>query len=555
MAPVTTDFLRERADAAPVTLRHLLATPILAENAALLAGHAGIDAAVTDVAAGSMTGSIDLPSTGAQVLAVVDGRQLRADTYQIDVAIRNTHEKAGAGLILCTDRTNIVLAAIRLANKLKVPLIVVENANPIVLTDDLRRIVSAPQLVRSNTLLSVIDTISRASSRQTLSQTLSLLSETLNADLALISAERTLVAGNALVHDEGATLREVVTATITNDGTTLAQPMNLARNESASFWLLARMENPTESRLAVTKDALLLSSWFIATRLVADRLERERDARFRMGVLSSIISGQERFETVLKEHLALLEWRVDGWCAAIHWQASGDVDPLRILSLTDQLGHALRVTGMNGALVERPDGWTSWIVSEQEPSAATFAELTAAVQKTVTSFLGLAPGLRLHVGIGRPYLGLAGLRMSLSESKEAGTIAQASGGLHGVQHIDAMGIRRILLGWYTSDSFAEFAHTLLTPLLEVDADGSLLHTLEIYLDQESSATMAAQILGVHRNTILNRIDRLKTVLTVDLDNAEERLAVQLACRVVKMKRDDSLRGTTSTHQVKDAGPD
>lgn len=539
MASVTANFARDRADATPVTLRQLLAMKLLATSTALMAGESGIDATVVDVKAGSINGSSSTLRPPPGVLSVVDGRHLRRDTYQVDMAIREVYEHGGTGIIICTDRSNIALAAIRLANKFKVPVVVADGIDPIVLTDELRRIVQAPRLVRSSTLLAAVESLHRSSTNAPMDQSLARLGEALDAQLGLISAEGTLVSGMPNAAGALLTLRDVVTETVLADTTIISQPINLARKEPASFWLLASVASPTASQISIVKDALLISSWFFATRLVADRLERERDARFRMGVLSSILSGKERFEPVLKEHLALLQWKVDGWCSAIHWQASGDVDSLRVLSLTDQLSRALTAQGLTGPLVERPDGWTSWIVSAEEPSASTYPELAASVDTALTSFLALAPRLRLHVGIGRPYVGLDGLRTSLAESKEAATIAQAAGGLRGVQHIDAMGVRRILLGWYTSDSFAEFAHTLLAPLLAVDADGILLQTLEIYLDEESSATVAAQVLSVHRNTILNRVERLRSLLTVDLDDAEERLAVQLACRVVKLKRDNA----------------
>jgi purine catabolism regulator len=35
--------------------------------------------------------------------------------------------------------------------------------------------------------------------------------------------------------------------------------------------------------------------------------------------------------------------------------------------------------------------------------------------------------------------------------------------------------------------------------------------------------------------VLNRVERLRSLLTVDLDDPDERLAVQLACRVAKLK--------------------
>lgn len=538
MVGVTTGYARERADSAPVTLRQLLASGAIDTPSSIVAGDEGLDTQVTDVVTGSIKGSSSLLTTEPGALAVLEGGDLRADTYQVDMAIRGAHESASAGIILCTERANVVLAAMRLANKLRVPVIVVENADPIVLADRLRQIVASPRLVRSNTILAVVETLSKAVPEARLDEVLESLSDALDGTLALVSAEGRLVAGNSQAQPPRASdLLEVPTSTVYPPHAFLAQPMSLARRETPSFWLVARLDNPTESRINVVKDCLMIASWSIGTRLVSDRLERERDARFRMGVLNSILSGQERFEAVLLEHLAVLGWNVDGWCTAIHLQASGESDSLRILTLTDQLAKTFEDRGLSGPLVERPDGWTSWVLRRKEPPASAYHEIVSLAADAVGSFLALAPGMRLHVGIGRPYLGLDGLRTSLAEAKEASTIAQAAGGISGVQHIDEMGVRRILLGWYASESFAEFAHTLLDPLLAQDHDGSLLHTLEVYLDEESSATMAASRLGVHRNTILNRVERLRGLLTVDLDDPDERLAVQLACRVVKLKRD------------------
>lgn len=540
MVIVTGGFTRERADAAPVTLRQLLASGAFGLIFEIVAGAEGLDSVVTNVVAGTIRGASGLLHTDPGVLAVLESGDLRVDTYQVDMAIRGAHESKSAGIVLCTERVNVVLAATRLANKLKVPVIVADTQDPIELADALRKVVLEPRMVRSDTLLNVVETLTRVSLSARLDDVLLSLGSALGAKLALVSAEGILVAGVADAQvPSSSELLEVPTTTIVTPHTYVAQPLHLARGEAPSFWMIAQLRVPTDAQVSIVRDAMVISSWFVATRLVTDRLERERDARFRMGVLNSILSVQERFESALLEHLAILGWRVDGWCSAIHLQASGHADPLRILTLTDQLSRSLADRGVVGPVVERPDGWTCWVVSRGEPQAASYQSMAESVEGAIVAFLALAPRLRLHVGIGRPYLGLDGLRTSLAEAKEAATIAQAAGGTAGVQHIDQMGVRRILLGWYTSESFGEFAHTLLGPLLVADTDGSLLHTLEIYLDEESSATVAASRMGVHRNTILNRVERLRSLLTVDLDDPEERLAVQLACRVVKLKRGEN----------------
>jgi len=44
------------------------------------------------------------------------------------------------------------------------------------------------------------------------------------------------------------------------------------------------------------------------------------------------------------------------------------------------------------------------------------------------------------------------------------------------------------------------------------------------------------VLGVHRNTVAARLRRVEELLTVDLGNPDDRLALHLACRVTAADR-------------------
>ncbi len=57
-------------------------------------------------------------------------------------------------------------------------------------------------------------------------------------------------------------------------------------------------------------------------------------------------------------------------------------------------------------------------------------------------------------------------------------------------------------------------------------------TLAAYLDAESSVAETAAVLGVHRNTVADRIDRVQRLLGVDLGDPETRLALHLATRAL-----------------------
>ena len=528
---------RAQADATPVTVRQILATSGLAEKVDVLAGTAGLDRTVRNAAVGVLGEALPDPASLSGTLLVLDSRRLRADSYQIDMTLRAASDAAASGLILCGPRTLVALAALRFADKISLPLAVAADGEPLILADIVRRIACDPLSVRTQTFLAALEALQRSPARDPVDSVMRALGPILNGDVAVIGGDGTVVAGVDEASPAATSKLLEVPSTITEaDWVFVTQPLSLAAGERPSYWIVARLPSPTATWKSLVVDVLSMSAWFVASRLVADRLQRERDARFRLGVLNSIVSGQDRPEPVLLEQFAVLGWQADGWCTAVHLQASGEVDPLQILTLTDELSRQLHATGVHGPLIERPDGWNLWVLAKDEPLAASASAFTAAVRRAIERFTQAAPRLRLHAGIGRAHYGLVGLRASLAESKEAATIAQAAGNTFGVQHIDEMGVRRILLGWYASDSFAEFAHTLLGPVLAVDPGGELLMTLETYLDSESSATLAAAELSVHRNTVLNRVDRLRSLLTVNLDDPDERLAVQLACRVVKLRR-------------------
>lgn len=530
--------LESAQDALPVTVRQILASDSLA-GASLVGGSAGLDNVVADVKVFNSLLIEKSKDELGQCLLVFDASSLKNDTYQVDVAMRNAFDSGACGVLLISPATRIGVPAIRLAEKLELPLIVAIGKEPLRFADELRRIVRLPFVVRSDAILRALDRLRKIPRGGNIDDVLTTLAQLLQGSTALLGSEGAIVASatpNDFAQPLAIPLLDVPTVEHVGASVFLAQGLTLAPREKSTFWLVAKIRSPSPSRVALVGEVLAVSSWFASTILVAERLEKERDARFRLGVLNAITATKERPEPMVLEQLGVLGWQVDGWCTAFHLQVSGDVDPLRILNGTDELSRIMRGAGISGPIIERPDGWSGWFVEKNEPHANSYAEVVTKLTNVLTRLMSTSPRIRLHLGIGHPYQGVVGLRGSLAEAKEACTIAQASGDSMAVQHIDEMGVRRILLGWYASEDFAEFAHTLLAPAIVADHDGELIRTLEAYLDNQSSPTETANQLGIHRNTVLNRIEKLRSLLTVNLDDPDERLAVQLACRVVKLKR-------------------
>ncbi len=516
----------------PVTVRQLSALDVLA-TASLVGGAAGLDRRVREVVVSS---SLEIGPVPAGALVVLDGAGLRNDTYQVDIALRALSECDGAGLVLIAPASALGLATGRLANKLELPIMTMRSGDTLSICDALRQQVLTPQLFVTRVLLESMEALRQGADADGVPGALKAVTTILETSASLVGMEGRVVAGEELEPPLAAHDRlPVAMRGRLDDLTQVVHPISLAPRERPSFWLVVRRRDATDVWASTAADVLRLAALSVGTRLVADRLQRERDARFRLGVLNAITASPEHPEPALLEQVGVLGWQLTGWCTAVHVHVGGDSDQLRVLTLTDDFARALSRLDISETLIERPDGWTYWTVASSEPATGTYPQTVRALRQAARRFVNSHSRVQLFVGVGRPYQGLHGLQLSLAEAREASTIAQAGGGDAVVHHIDELGVKRILLGWYASETFAEFARTLLGPLLKIDVNDELVPTLEAFLDCESSPTEAAALLHVHRNTVLNRMERTRAVLAIDLDDPEERLAVQLACRIRRLR--------------------
>jgi len=529
--PIPTSF----GTAGLTTVKQLLTLKTLADGK-LVGGEGGIDSYIEDIEIIAAHSPKSAVLQAQKKVIILDASTFISDNYQIDITLREASDANCSALFITNQKGQINISAIRLANKLALPLVVVPSKDPLELADELRRVIRLPFIQRSDAVLRVADRFKNLPKLNSIASALGILSNELNAHVALVGANRSIVvqsdASNFTMPDD-IELLDVAISRSDNEDEYLLQPLALAPRERPSFWVIAKMKSPSDAWVKIGNEVLGFTAWFFSAALIGERLVQERDARFRLGVLNAISAASDHPDPALINQLGVLGWRVDGWCTAIHCQAIGDVDPLRILNGTPELQQKLQSIGFVGPLIERPDGWSGWIVEKSEPQSRSFTALVTNLREAVEGLASTSPGLRLYFGLGRSHEGILGLQASLTEAKEACTIAKLGGKNWDVQHIDEMGVKRILLGWYESETFADFATNLLQPVRSVDSDGTLFQTLETYLDCNCSPSDVAEALKIHRNTVINRVEKLKSLLKLNFDEADERLALQLACRVIK----------------------
>lgn len=531
--PLTRDTrLMERSPqtSAHVTVRELFALAAF-EGVEVLGGESGLDAKVTSVQLAPRSRT-EFPIE-PHALLIVDAARVAVDSFFLDLVLRWASEADAAAVAVINPEAPLGLAPRRLSRNLGLPLAKV-NADTYLLLDALREAVLEPERQLVTLVAAAATQLGMLTDRTGLSGPLRVLENVLDASTSLVGIAGTAIAGGSSAPELQASERLPVYTVSGVDGhlTRAVQPISLAAGEPPSFWLVVERPSATAHWQRGAKLVMGIASQYLALILMSERLVQERDARLQLGVLNAIVST-ENPDSTLMQQISTLGWPVDGWCSGIHINFSGSQDEFRLLSQARQLHVLLQEHGVNGPLIERSDGWTTWMLDDREPQSGAYRVTSDRVRRVLREIHGLHSESRVSAGVGRPQLGLRGLRFSLEEAQEAASIAKASGTRLLVQHIDELGLERVLFRWYTSPEFKEFAQSVLKPIHDID-DGELMRTLEVYLDHESSPTVTADMLGVHRNTIMNRLFRIKSALAADLDDVDQRLAIQLACKAFNL---------------------
>ncbi|MFF9588796.1 PucR family transcriptional regulator [Streptomyces sp. NPDC014646] len=238
---------------------------------------------------------------------------------------------------------------------------------------------------------------------------------------------------------------------------------------------------------------------------------------------------------------------VDGWHMALRLEA-GDLDAADRPKVLDAvMSRALTLLRSWDGPAAQPSGaapppgdavqWNAALVDDAlvllgtwpaDPGADGRRATLARARRVVDRLAGLRPEAGLRCGVGSPHRGPLGIRTSAREARAA--VPRGLG--PAVAAHDAVGLDRMLLEWYASDTAREAVAELLAPVLALGPERAepLLRTLQGYLDHNNSPGRAAEALHLHRNAVGARIRKVVRLTGADLSDPDVRLALQLACR-------------------------
>jgi sugar diacid utilization regulator len=287
---------------------------------------------------------------------------------------------------------------------------------------------------------------------------------------------------------------------------------------------------------------LVLHTAALAAARLLDLARRahEMPARSRSELLAELLMSEAAINEDLLERARQLAIPVAGWHVVVRIEADdldeSGRDEVQRFELLESAGQAaLQAAAATGGTwylsrIARAIVLVRMTTSNPGPQAGARAARSA--ERALQGIRARVPALRFRAGVGAPHEGPMGLRASAAEARGALLAARAALKPAGVAAHDAVGVRRMLIEWYASDTARASVRDQLAPLEKlgpVRAE-TAIRTLAAYLDEQGSIIKTAQKLHLHRNAVANRLRGITELLDTDLEDPDQRLALQLACR-------------------------
>lgn len=163
-------------------------------------------------------------------------------------------------------------------------------------------------------------------------------------------------------------------------------------------------------------------------------------------------------------------------------------------------------------------------------------DLAAIILQRVKEDLG---ALAVTVGIGGPAKGVKDLRLSYKQAEKAFRIAGRLKWTNVVVPFDSIGVHRVFLHVDRREILRDYVMETLGAILDYDRErkGNLMATLRAFIDCNFNLQKTAQHLFIHLNTLKYRMQRIREIGDLSLDNPNQRFNVQFAIKILDTLED------------------
>lgn len=280
-----------------------------------------------------------------------------------------------------------------------------------------------------------------------------------------------------------------------------------------------------------------------ATAVVALEMANERSAadverRYRNEFLQALLSREVEAEVAL-ERARLLGWDLSRplVALALDVESTAGADDRGVRLGRDTLLSDLAAAGGEGLIAGRAGALMVALFSPPSGPERSEARREAIVmaQGLQARAARLGRQVTLSVGVGGCHQGVDGVRRSFQEARRALHVGRRVWGAGRIIHVDDLGVYQLLSVMRGSDELTQLLERI-APLVQYDAEHNtdLVQTLDHYFECKGNVRRVSERLFAHYNTVLYRLERIEQICGADLEDARDRLNLQVALQAHKL---------------------
>jgi GAF domain-containing protein/sugar diacid utilization regulator len=201
--------------------------------------------------------------------------------------------------------------------------------------------------------------------------------------------------------------------------------------------------------------------------------------------------------------------------------------------ISGQIRRRIQDNYPGSVLYERENLLTCIICLSKDPTAARLKTWLGDLGRQMRT----EHGIRLSIGIGNQCQSINDYRRGFAEASEALQMGQNLNHDGGVTHFNDLGVYRYLYKIARMDDLRDMYQDQVARIATYDRrkGTDLLDTLETYLECAGNLTKTSNRLFVHRNTLIQRLERLQSLCDIDLQDRSNWLTLQVAIKVFKLR--------------------
>lgn len=228
--------------------------------------------------------------------------------------------------------------------------------------------------------------------------------------------------------------------------------------------------------------------------------------------------------------------RVQSTAARPQGDASPQTDEDRLAlhkRITGQVRRRIQDSYPGSVLYERENVLTCIICLSKDPTGSRLKISLRDLARQMRA----EHGVRMSIGVGNQCQQISDYRRGLAEATEALQMGQNLNPDGGVTHFNDLGVYRYLYKIARMDDLRDMYQDQVAHIATYDRRKStdLLDTLETYLECAGNLTKTSNRLFVHRNTLIQRLERLQSLCEIDLQERSNWLTLQVAIKVYKLR--------------------